>query len=73
MRCYALYLYCEPDLEWEPDPQRAFAERDLWLASAQRCGERYSRYDLPMVKIHGRGEERLQRAIAAVEQMLGGV
>lgn len=69
---YTLYLYCEPDLEWEPDPQRVFAERDLWLASAKRCWARYSSHDLPLVQIRGRGEERLQQAIAVVVARLKG-
>jgi len=68
---YALYLWCEPDLPWEYDPQRCFADPATWQASARRCRAAYAAVVPPVVTISGVGQVRLARAIAAVEQVLG--
>lgn len=67
---YALYLYCAPDLPWEPDPQRSFPDPEGWQMSADRCRSMLVSGDLPFVDITGAGAARLERAIAAVEKML---
>ena len=67
---YALYLFCEPDLGWEVDPQRSFSDRDAWLASAERCRAMLEERGLPWVTVGGRGETRIAAAIKAIEQIL---
>lgn len=69
-RGYALYLFCDIDLPWTPDPQRCFPEiegrewcRRLWWETLVERG-------LPVVLIQGDGETRLARAVAAVEALL---
>ena len=69
-RTPALYLLCDADVPFVPDPQRCFpdpesragAER-IWLAALE------SRR-LPFVRIRGAWPEREQAAIAAVEWLL---
>lgn len=69
-RNYALYLLCDTDLPWEPDPQRAFPDpadrarlRALWRETLVSRG-------LPHVLIAGRDAAREAQAIAAVETIL---
>lgn len=69
-RGYVLYLFCEPDLKWETDPQRCFAVRETWLASAERCRAMLRKRGLPWVSIAGEGEVRFERALAAVASIL---
>ena len=71
-RQYALYLLCDTDLPWEPDPQRAFpdpADRArlcvLWRETLESRG-------LPHERIVGRDAAREARAFAAVERVLAG-
>ena len=65
-RRYAVYLYCEPDLPWEPDPQRSFQDADQWQASAERCRQMLVSRGLPFVCIRGEGAERISLATDAV-------
>lgn len=67
---YALHLWCEPDLPWEPDPQRCFADRDAWWAAAARLRGRYEAAGATLVPVRGAGADRTAAAIAAVEAML---
>ena len=67
---YALHLWCEPDLSWAPDPQRCFADREAWHASAARLRVRYLDAGISLVAVNGGGAERTAMAIAAVESML---
>jgi len=72
VRCrqYALYLFCETDLPFEPDPQRCFpdpADRDRFRRLWQETLDQRS---LPYVRIHGAGREREERAVAAVRAVL---
>jgi HTH-type transcriptional regulator, transcriptional repressor of NAD biosynthesis genes len=69
-KAYALYLYCEPDLPWTPDPQRCFPDPVAWQASAERCRTMLDERGLSYVRIGGSGEERLRAAILAVECVL---
>lgn len=66
-----LYLCCEPDVEWEDDPQRSFCDRASWFASAERCQAMLVERGLPWVRVVGKGEERLQMAVEAVTKILG--
>lgn len=67
---YDLYLFCEPDLPWEEDPQRCFRDRETWLASAERCREMLDTRGLAYVSIRGEGEARRAAAVSAVEARL---
>lgn len=69
-RAYALYLYCEADLPWEPDSQRSFTDPGSWQASAERCRQMLIARGLPYVSISGQGRERIDRAVRAVQQRL---
>lgn len=70
-RGFALYLLCDTDVAFEPDPQRCFPDpagremcRRLWRDTLEARG-------LPHVLIHGDWAERERTAISAVEKMLG--
>lgn len=69
-RKYDLYLLCNPDLAWEPDVLREYPDE------ASRV-ELYTIYkglllnqDIPFVEITGNYDERLNKAIIAVDSML---
>lgn len=71
-RAFALYLLCDADVPFVPDPQRCFPEaaareraRGIWRAALVSRG-------LPFVEIRGDWAEREQRAMAAVDQVLAG-
>lgn len=68
----ALWLLCDTDVPFEPDPQRSFPDaasrargRELWRAALVSRG-------LPFVEIRGDWPARARTAIAAVEQVLAG-
>lgn len=69
-RAYALYLYCEPDLAWEADPQRSFSDPATWQDSALRCRQMLDERQLLYATVTGVGADRLEVAMAAVEAML---
>lgn len=69
-RNYALYLLCDADVPFAPDPQRCFPDeagrqraRALWREALVDRG-------LPFVEIRGAWAERERTAIAAVENVL---
>lgn len=69
-RHYALYLLCDTDLPFVPDPQRCFPDpegramcRRLWRDTLVSRG-------LPVVEIRGTLAEREQTALAAVAELL---
>lgn len=69
-RRFALYLLCDTDLAFEPDPQRCFPDeagrercRRLWLETLERR-------KLPFVRIHGDWAQREARAVEAVREVL---
>lgn len=73
-RCqaYALYLFCETDLPFEPDPQRCFPDeagrarcRELWRAALDSRSLRHA-------TISGAMNERRLQARQAVERLLSG-
>lgn len=66
-REFSLYLLCDTDVAFEPDPQRCFPDetarnknRDLWRHTLETRG-------LPFVEIRGDWATREATAIAAVE------
>ncbi len=63
-----LYLLLDVDVPWVTDPQRHLPEeRETFLAS---CKQKLSAHGRPYVLISGTFEERLQKAIQAVEDLL---
>ena len=67
---FALYLLCDTDVPFAPDPQRCFPDtagramgRRLWREALESRG-------LPFVEIRGEWAKREAAAIAAVERML---
>lgn len=69
-RAVSLYLLCDTDIPWAPDPQRSFPDatsraraRGIWRAALESRG-------LPFAEIAGRGAARERAAIAAVEPRL---
>lgn len=71
-RCqaYALFLFCDTDQPFVPDPQRCFPDaagramcRKLWRETLSSRG-------LPCVEIRGDWEQRFRAAVAAVEACL---
>lgn len=69
-RGFILYLLCDTDVPFAPDPQRCFPDP----AGRERCRrlwrETLDQRSLPYVLIHGDWAERERTAIAAVEQAL---
>ncbi len=66
----ALYLLCDTDIPWSPDPQRSFPDeanrergRKLWRETLEKRA-------LPFVDIRGDEATRERLAIAAVEKIL---
>lgn len=66
----SLYLFCDTDIPWAPDPQRCFPDaegramcRALWLRTL-------AENNLPWAQVHGDWPDREARAIAAVEALL---
>ncbi len=69
-RHYALYVFCDTDLPFEPDPQRCFPDeagrsrcRRLWLDTLRRLG-------LPTLHLSGPWPSRLERALAEVHRLV---
>jgi NadR type nicotinamide-nucleotide adenylyltransferase len=71
-RTYALFLLCDTDVPFAPDPQRCFPDpesrenaRKLWREALVSRG-------VPFVEIRGEWPERERTAIEAVERVLSG-
>ncbi|HUR58984.1 MAG TPA: AAA family ATPase [Opitutaceae bacterium] len=67
---HALYLLCDADVPFAPDPQRSFPDaaarersRQVWRAALESRG-------LPFIDIRGAWPERERIAIEAVEKLL---
>jgi NadR type nicotinamide-nucleotide adenylyltransferase len=69
---FTLYLLCDTDVPYVPDPQRCFPD----AAARERAGrlwrEALVSRRLPFVEIRGAWAERERTAIAAVERVLAG-
>jgi len=72
-RDFALYLLCDTDVPFAPDPQRAFPDE----ASRQKCGQLWREAlvsrGLRVGEIRGAWAAREATAIAAVESVLAGI
>lgn len=69
-RATDLFLFCDTDLPWAPDPQRCFPDeegramcRRLFLEKLEATGARW-------VRVYGADAEREARAVAAVDLLL---
>ena len=63
-----IYLLCEPDLEWVPDPAREYGpEKQAKLF--QRYEEILQAYNLKYFIINGKGIKRLESAVKAVKSL----
>ena len=65
---HSLYLLCEPDLEWENDPQRENPDdrQKLFELYVQELTEQNSNF----VKINGSGKTRIINALRYVKRLL---
>lgn len=68
----ALYLLCEADVPYAPDPQRCFPDEAERQRVARLWRDALVSRGLPFVEIRGEWEERERTAIAAVERVLAG-
>lgn len=62
-----LWLLCDTDLPFEPDPVRCFPDAEGRERGRRLCRDALVSRGLPLVDITGAGVEREARAIAAVE------
>jgi NadR type nicotinamide-nucleotide adenylyltransferase len=69
-RGFALYLLCDTDVPWVPDPQRCFPDTASRERARRRWREALVSRGLPFVEIRGDWAERERVAIAAVERVL---
>jgi NadR type nicotinamide-nucleotide adenylyltransferase len=67
---YALYLFCDTDLPFEPDPQRCFPDEAARGEGHRLWREALMKRGLPFVEIRGAGRARLDAAVAAVVPLL---
>lgn len=67
-RFFDLYLVCDTDLAWEPDPVREHGhDREFFAAWYRREIEQLEK---PYVIVQGFGDERLTNAIRAIESWI---
>lgn len=66
----ALYLWCEADVPFEPDPQRCFPEAAARARARERWRAALTGRGLPLAEVAGDWIERQRAAIAAVERVL---
>jgi HTH-type transcriptional repressor of NAD biosynthesis genes len=67
----ALFLLCEADVPFAPDPQRCFPDADGRAGAAAIWQVALASRGLPFVAIRGDWPRREKTAIAAVEKILG--
>lgn len=70
-RGVALWLLCDTDVPWAPDPQRSFPDAASRERGRRLWRETLTSRRLPFVDISGDWPERERRAIAAVKAVLG--
>ena len=69
-RGYALYLLCQSDLPFTPDPQRCFPDEAGRAMGARLWRSTLAERGLPMADVSGQGDARLQSALAVLRQRL---
>ena len=68
-RKYSLYLLCEPDIPWKADPGQR--ESSLVRDQLQKTFKaQLNALKLPYQQIKGTREQRLQRAVTIIDQLL---
>jgi nicotinamide riboside kinase len=65
-RAFALYLFCDTDLPFEPDPQRCFPDEAGRAKGRRIWREALAARGLPVAEIRGVGNDRFTAAVAAV-------
>jgi NadR type nicotinamide-nucleotide adenylyltransferase len=66
----ALWLLCDTDVPFEPDPQRSFPDAESRARGRKIWREALERRGLPFVEIGGNWAERERRAVEAVQTLL---
>lgn len=69
-RKYDLYLLCNPDLPWEPDVLREYPDEAARIELYGIYKNLLLNQPTPFVEITGNYDERLQKAINAVDELL---
>lgn len=69
-RKYDLYLLCNPDLPWEPDVLREYPDEAARVELYGIYKSLLLNQPTPFVEITGNYDERLQKAINAVDELL---
>jgi len=69
-RKYDLYLLCNPDLPWEPDVLREYPDEAARIELYGIYKDLLQNQSTPFVEITGNYDERLQKAIAAVDELV---
>lgn len=69
---YALYLLCDTDIPFEPDPQRCFPDEQGRAMCRQLWRETLVSRDLPWIEIRGDRTARQAQAVAAIEALRAG-
>lgn len=68
-----LYLFCQPDIPFEDDPQRCFSEQaDREHLTHEIWEKALHMYDLPFVRIAGEWTDRHATALMAIRQLREG-
>lgn len=71
VRKYDLYLLCNPDLPWEPDVLREYPDEAARIELYGIYKNLLQNQSTPFVEITGNYDERLQKAIKAVDTLYG--
>jgi len=71
VRKYDLYLLCNPDLPWEPDVLREYPDEAARIELYGIYKNLLQNQSTPFVEITGNYDERLQKAIKAVDELYG--
>jgi nicotinamide riboside kinase len=69
-RSYDLYLLCKPDLPWVKDELREYPDEARRLKLYHFYKDLLVHQSTPWVEISGDYEERLQKAIKAIDKLL---
>lgn len=70
IRKYDFYLLCNPDLPWEPDELREYPDEASRIELYNIYKNLLQNQATPFIEITGNYNERLQKAIAAVDNLI---